>query len=102
MGAARGVFFEKTQFTNQVSEAELNAAIGQPAVRVVRTEVIATDDPIKLFAQHLEQHTATARSIDLENGETASTEASCPHSLPAVAVPGLIDVQNPLGLQLAK
>src|SRR6056297_1253434 len=102
VGAAGGVFVEKTQLTNQVRETELDFAIGQPAVLVVRTEVIATDDPVELFSENIEQHAAASGRIDLENGEVASAEAPCPHSLAAVAVPGFVDVQDSLGFQLAK
>lgn len=102
VGTACRMFFKKTQFPNQVGETELNTAIGQSAVLVVRTEIIATDDPVELFCENIQQYTAATRRIDLENGEVASADALCPHSLAAVAVSGLIDVQDSLGFQLSE
>lgn len=57
---------------------------------IVPVEIITSDDPFKFFSEHIVQHDAATRRVDLENCKVA------------FAVPGLVDVQDSRGFQLAK
>jgi len=62
-------------------------------VTPVSREIVATQNPVELLAQNLDQHITAARRVDLE--ECVQTGPKAPDPLPKaiLLVTGLIDVE---------
>src|SRR3954454_12582394 len=83
-------------------QAELEQHATLAMVATIGREVVATQDPIELRPQHLDQHVPATGRVDLEQRVQRSPETPGPLPVAVLLVAGLIDVQPRLAGQVVE
>src|SRR5260370_36241393 len=84
---------EETHVAEELSQAKLHQNAEVIHVFSVSGKIVAAQDAVKFFAEHLHKNVGATRFVDLEQREKRGAETPGPHLLLVVLVAGLIDVE---------
>src|SRR5260370_24004131 len=84
---------EETHVAQEMSQAKLHQNAEVIHVLSVSGKIVAAQDAVKFFAEHLHKNVGATRFVDLEQREKRGAETPGPHLLLVVLVAGLIDVE---------